>query len=123
SASRRRDSTVVWSRKSVRIGLYRLTARSPSNSTVEMWVSATAAGPLTVRSRPVPTRSAAVLPLAALGEAGGVDGGLGAPAHSELREQVADVVLDRLLGEEHPLTDLAVGEALRDEIEDLALLG
>ena len=48
--------------------------------------------------------------------------GLGAALHSELREQVRDVVLDGLLGEEHALADLAVREPLGDEIEDLALL-
>ena len=37
-------------------------------------------------------------------------------------QQVRDVVLHGLLGEEHPLADLAVGQALADEVEDLPLL-
>src|SRR6185312_10601305 len=49
-------------------------------------------------------------------------GSLGPALHAELRKQVRDVVLHRLLGEEHPLGDLAVGEAFGDEIEDSAFL-
>src|SRR6476661_6813687 len=39
----------------------------------------------------------------------------------ELREQVTDVRLDRLLRQEEPLADLAVHEAVRDELEHLDL--
>ena len=39
----------------------------------------------------------------------------------ELGQQMADVRLDRLLGEEEPLPDLAVHEAVRDQLEDLDL--
>src|SRR5438046_3072121 len=53
-----------------------------------------------------------------LGQAGGVGGGLGAPLHPQLHEHVRHVVLHRLLGQEHLLADLAVGEALGDETED-----
>src|SRR5215469_436536 len=48
----------------------------------------------------------------------GVGGRLGAALHAELREQGRDVVLDRLLGEEHPLADLPVGEPLADQLEN-----
>ena len=46
------------------------------------------------------------------------DGGLRAPLDTELGQQARDVVLDRLLGQEHPLADLPVGQALGDEVED-----
>src|SRR4051794_25976006 len=55
-------------------------------------------------------------------EFGGQDGGLRAPLEAELGQQVRDVVLDRLLGEEHPLADLPVGQALADQLEHGALL-
>ena len=55
-------------------------------------------------------------------EAGGVGRRLGPSAHTQLRQQVGHVVLDRFLGEEHPLADLPVREALGDQVEDLALL-
>ncbi len=61
----------------------------------------------------------ALLPL---GEPGRVRRGFGAAAHPELAEEVGDVVLDGLLGEEHLLADLAVGETVGDQREDLALL-
>src|SRR4051794_10295083 len=67
-------------------------------------------------------RSVGERSLPALREAGGVGGGLGPATHAQLGEDVRHVVLDRLLGEEHLLTDLAVGETLGDVIEDLALL-
>ena len=43
---------------------------------------------------------------------------LGAALEAELGQQGGHVVLDRLLGEEHPLTDLPVGQPLGDELED-----
>jgi hypothetical protein len=46
---------------------------------------------------------------------------VGAAARLQLRQEVADVRLDRLLREEEALADLAVHEALRDELEDLDL--
>src|SRR4051794_17808153 len=46
---------------------------------------------------------------------------MGAGARLELREDVADVRLDRLLGQEQPLADLAVHEAVGDELEHLDL--
>jgi signal transduction histidine kinase len=55
-------------------------------------------------------------------EAGGVDRGLGPALHSHLREKVGDVVLHGLLGEEHAIGDLAVGEALGEQIEDATFL-
>ena len=58
-----------------------------------------------------------------LGEAGGVDGGLGTALHPELRKQVRHVVLDRLLGQVNLLRDLTVREPVGDEVEDVALLG
>jgi signal transduction histidine kinase len=65
-----------------------------------------------------------VVLVAAFVEAGGVRGDLCASAHAELGEEVGDVVLDGLLGQVHLLADLAVGEALRDEVEQpLLLLG
>ncbi len=48
--------------------------------------------------------------------------GLGAAAHPELRQQVADVVLHGLLGQEELLADLTVRESLRDEIQDPSFL-
>jgi hypothetical protein len=44
-----------------------------------------------------------------------------AAAGLQLREQVADVRLDRLLREEEALADLAVDEAVTDQLEDLDL--
>jgi hypothetical protein len=41
----------------------------------------------------------------------------------ELGEEMADVRLDRLLGEEEPLADLAVHEAVGDQLEHLDLAG
>src|ERR1700687_1302655 len=52
-----------------------------------------------------------------------VGGGLGAALHSQLGEQGRHVVLHRLLGQEHPLADLPVGQPLADQLQDLALLG
>ncbi len=49
--------------------------------------------------------------------------GVGSAARLKLRQQVADVRLDRLLGEEEPLADLAVHEAVRDELQNLDLAG
>src|SRR6476619_2708673 len=49
-----------------------------------------------------------------LGETGRICGGLGAALHAELRQQVAHIVLDGLLGEVHRLADLTVGHALGD---------
>ena len=46
---------------------------------------------------------------------------MGAGARLQLRKQVAHVGLDGLLGEEEPVTDLAVDEAVGDELEDLDL--
>ena len=47
--------------------------------------------------------------------------GVGSAARLELREQVADVGLDRLLGQEQPLPDLTVHEPVRDELKHLDL--
>ena len=47
--------------------------------------------------------------------------GVGAAARLQLREQVADVRLHRLLREEEALADLAVHEAVGDELEHLDL--
>ena len=44
-----------------------------------------------------------------------------AASRLELRQQVADVRLDRLLREEEALANLAVHEAVGDEPEDLGL--
>ena len=46
---------------------------------------------------------------------------MGARARLELREEVPDVGLDRLLRKEQPLADLAVHEAVGDELEHLDL--
>src|SRR4051812_9271503 len=53
---------------------------------------------------------------------GGEDRGLGAPLEPELGQEMGHVVLDRLLGQEHPLTDLPVGQALADQLQNRALL-
>src|SRR6202035_4184717 len=52
----------------------------------------------------------------------GVGGGLGAALHAELGEEGGHVVLDRFLGEEEPVADLAVGEPFADQHEDAAFL-
>ena len=49
--------------------------------------------------------------------------GMRAGARLKLREKVADVRLHRLLGEEEPLADLAVDEAVGDQLEHLDLAG
>ncbi len=46
---------------------------------------------------------------------------MGTGSGLELREQVADVALDRLLREEEPLADLPVDEPVGDELEHLDL--
>ena len=46
---------------------------------------------------------------------------MGAAASLQLRQEMAHVRLDRLLGQEEPLTDLAVDETVGDELEDLDL--
>src|SRR5689334_14055227 len=78
------------------------------------------------RERPTffadPDTSAPFLPLPVL-DLGGDDRGLDTALHAELGEQAGDVVLHRLLGEVQPLADLAVGEALADQGEDLPLPG
>jgi signal transduction histidine kinase len=48
--------------------------------------------------------------------------GLTAPAHAHFGEEGGDVILDRLLGEEHLLGDLTVGETVRDVGDDHTLL-
>src|SRR5690606_26671043 len=53
---------------------------------------------------------------------GGEHRRLRAPFQTELRQQAGDVVLHRLLGQEHPLGDLPVGQPLRDVLEDPPLL-
>lgn len=54
---------------------------------------------------------------------GRVRGRLGAALHTEFGKQTRHVVLDGLLGEVQLGADLAVGEALADQVEDPALLG
>jgi hypothetical protein len=49
--------------------------------------------------------------------------GVGSAARLKLRQQMADVRLDGLLGEEQPLTDLAVDQPVGDELEHLDLAG
>src|SRR5581483_4340569 len=49
--------------------------------------------------------------------------GVGSAARLQLRQQVADVRLDRLLGEEEPLSDLAVDQTVRHELQHLDLAG
>jgi len=48
---------------------------------------------------------------------------MGPAAGLELREQVANVALDRLLGEEEPDADLAVDETIGDQLQHLDLAG
>ena len=55
------------------------------------------------------------------GVLGAVHRRLGASLEAELGEQPGDVVLDGLLGQVQLGADLAVCQALRDEIEDLLL--
>jgi hypothetical protein len=49
--------------------------------------------------------------------------GVGSAARLKLREQMTDVGLHRLLGEEQVLPDLAVHEPVGDELEHLDLAG
>src|SRR4029079_7910168 len=58
----------------------------------------------------------------AFGQPGGVHGSLRAMCHSELAEQVGDVVLDRLLGQEHLAGDLPIGQTVGEVPEDGGLL-
>src|SRR5690606_28556371 len=53
---------------------------------------------------------------------GGQRRDLGAALHVELGEDVGDVVLHRLFGEEDPIADLPVRQARPDEIEDAPFL-
>ena len=85
-------------------------------------LSAAAAGQDSVPKVPIWRGSISSNPrFTAFGETGPVGGDLGTPAHAEFGEQVRDVVLDGLLGEEHALADLAVGQALGDQLEDRAV--
>ncbi len=47
---------------------------------------------------------------------------MGAPVHAQFRQQVRHVVLHRLLGEEHLVGDLAVGQPVGQQQQDAALL-
>ena len=47
--------------------------------------------------------------------------GVGSTSCLKLRQQVADVRLDRLFGQEESLADLAVHETVGDELENLDL--
>ena len=47
--------------------------------------------------------------------------GVGSASCLKLRQEMADVRLDRLLRQEELLADLAVDEAVRDELEHLDL--
>src|SRR5580704_15704701 len=47
---------------------------------------------------------------------------LGAAHHAKLGEQRRHVVLHGLLGQEHPLADLPVGQPFPDQLQDPALL-
>lgn len=47
--------------------------------------------------------------------------GVGSAARLKLCEEVSDVRLHRLLGEEEPLADLAVDQPVGDELQDLDL--
>ena len=49
--------------------------------------------------------------------------GVGSASRLKLREQMADVGLHRLLGEEQVLSDLTIDEPVGDELEDLDLAG
>jgi len=53
---------------------------------------------------------------------GSHDRRLGAPLQAEFRQQVGHVVLHRLLGQEHPLADLPVGQAFADQLQHPPLL-
>ena len=48
---------------------------------------------------------------------------MGSAARLKLRQQVADVRLDRLLGEKEALADLSVDQPVGDELEHLELAG
>lgn len=49
--------------------------------------------------------------------------GVGSTSRLKLREQMADMGLHRLLGEEQVLSDLTIHEPVGDELEDLDLAG
>ena len=61
-------------------------------------------------------------PVPVLEDPGRVRGRLGAAFHAKLGEQRGDVVLHRLLGQEHALADLPVGQPLPDQLQDPPLL-
>ena len=48
-------------------------------------------------------------------------GGLGTVAEPQLRQDVADVVLDRLAADEESLGDLRVGQSLAEQLQDVVL--
>ena len=49
--------------------------------------------------------------------------GVGSASRLKLREQMTDMGLHRLLGEEQVLSDLTIDEPVGDELEDLDLAG
>nr|BFE79393.1 hypothetical protein GCM10020093_019940 [Planobispora longispora] len=53
---------------------------------------------------------------------GGQRRGLGTALHTELGQQVGDVVLDGLLRQVQPLADLPVGQPLADQLQDVPFL-
>src|SRR5580692_12311328 len=64
------------------------------------------------RSLPAGTSAVAGALVLVAEDADGVGGGLSAALHAQLGEQGRHVVLHRLLGQEHPLADLPVGQPL-----------
>src|ERR1700729_3287139 len=90
-----------------------ITTRMPGADRLEQGTRSLVAGP------PVP--------LAAAGglideDAHPVGRRLRAAPHAELDEQRGHVVLHGLLGQEHPLADLPVGQPFPDQLQDRALL-
>src|SRR5580700_11159418 len=75
------------------------------------------------RSLPAGTSAVAGALMLVAEDADGVGGGLSAALHAQLAKKGRHVVLHRLLGQEHPLADLPVGQSLPDQLQDLALLG
>src|ERR1700691_758387 len=90
-----------------------IATRMPGADHLEQGTRSLVAGPL------VPLAAAGVL---VVEDAHRVGRRLSAALHAELGEQRGHVVLHGLLGQEHPLADLPVGQPFPDQLQDPALL-
>jgi signal transduction histidine kinase len=130
----RRSGLVNMAERAEKLGGHLRVLAAEGGGTELEWkvpVPAQAQAPLADEPRPAPGkyplrlvagRLFGVLGVPLAEYAGRVGRRLGAALHAQLGEQAGDVVLDRLLGQEEPFTDLPVGEPLADQLEDAPLL-